>query len=458
MVHKEKMSPLERRATFGLASIFGLRLLGIFIILPVFALYAEHLPGGEDHTLVGLAIGAYGLTQAVLQIPFGWASDRYGRKRVIYVGLIILALGSFLAAAAQNIQGVIIGRMIQGAGAISATVMALAADLTREQHRTSAMAVIGSTIGLTFALSIVAGPGLNSLIGVSGMFALTGLLALAAIVVVARIVPDPGESHFQADAEVEPGKFMDILRDTELARLNCGVFVLHAVLMALFIVLPLSLRDAGLPADQHWQMYLPVIAGSFVLMLPFIVRGERRGRVKPLFVASVAVLLAGQVLLASWSGSLWTIGIALLVFFTAFNLLEALLPSFVSRLAPAGAKGTAIGIYSSIQFFGLFIGASVGGWLSERYGGAAVYAFAIVLTGIWFTVAAMMKPPAAVLNKMYPVPSMDDFRAQGLAEQLKRLPGVREAMVRTGEGVAYLKVDSRGFDERNVLKLIAGEG
>src|SRR6185312_15751939 len=246
----EKLSPTEVRAIAGLASIYGLRMLGMFIILPVFAFYAEHLPGGDNYTLVGIALGAYGLTQAILQVPFGWLSDRFGRKPVIYGGLLLFALGSFVAAAATDIYWVIIGRVIQGAGAISAAVMALAADLTREEHRTKAMAAIGMTIGTTFALSLVIAPSLNRMIGVPGIFFMTGVLVLLAMVVVSRVVPNPTDSRFHSDTEASAGRFSNVLRNPELLRLDFGVFVLHAVLMALWLVVPLSLRQAGLAADH----------------------------------------------------------------------------------------------------------------------------------------------------------------------------------------------------------------
>ncbi|HEY6044209.1 MAG TPA: MFS transporter, partial [Nitrosospira sp.] len=339
----EKMSPTEMRATVGLASIYGLRMLGMFIILPVFAFYAEQLPGGSNYTLVGIALGAYGLTQAILQIPFGWLSDRYGRKPVIYGGLILFAIGSFIAASATDIYGVIFGRIIQGAGAISAAIMALAADLTREEHRTKAMATIGMTIGATFALSLIVAPALNRLIGVPGIFIMTGVLALLAMVVVSRIVPNPAISRFHSDTEASAGRFQNVLRDGELLRLDFGVFALHAVLMALWLVVPLSLRTSGLAADQHWQVYLPVLLLSMVLVIPAIIYGEKKAKLKQVFVTSVAVLLISQAMLAYTFNSLWGTATALLVFFAAFNLLEATLPSLISKIAPVGAKGTAIG-------------------------------------------------------------------------------------------------------------------
>jgi MFS family permease len=453
----EKLSPIELRATAGLASIYGLRMLGMFIILPVFAFYAEHLPGGDNYALIGIALGAYGLTQAILQVPFGWLSDRFGRKPVIYAGLILFAIGSFVAASATDIYWVIFGRIIQGSGAISAAVMALAADLTREEHRTKAMAAIGMTIGVTFALSLIIAPALNRLIGVPGIFVMTGVLALLAMVVVSRIVPDPVVSRFHSDTEASPGRFNNVLHDPELLRLDFGVFALHAALMALWLVVPLSLRNAGLAADQHWQVYLPVLVLSMAMIIPAIIYAEKKAKLKQVFVISVAVLLASQILLAYAFNSLWGTATALLVFFAAFNLLEATLPSLISKIAPVGAKGTAIGVYSSVQFLGTFVGATAGGYLYEHFGSSALFAFCGSLLALWLMFAATMKAPAAVRTKMYHVQDMDTGAATGLSRQLAALPGVHEALVLASEGVAYLKVDMRGFDEQGVVQLLGGK-
>jgi MFS family permease len=451
------MSAIERRATVGLAGIYGLRMFGMFIILPVFAFYAEHLPGGSNYTLVGIALGAYGLTQAVLQIPFGWLSDRIGRKPVIYIGLILFALGSFIAASASDIYLIIFGRVVQGAGAISAAVMALAADLTREEHRTKAMAAIGMTIGVTFALSLIAAPALDRLIGVPGIFMMTGVLALLAMVVVSRVIPNPVISRFHSDTEASAGRFQSVLRNPQLLRLDFGVFALHAVLMALWLVVPLSLRKAGLAVDSHWKVYFPVLLLSLILIVPAIIYAEKKAKLKPVFVTSIAVLLASQIFLASTSDSLWGTAAALLVFFAAFNLLEATLPSLISKIAPVGAKGTAIGVYSSVQFLGTFIGASVGGYLFEHHGGVALFAFCGTLLALWLMFAFTMKAPAAVRTRMYHVKEMDTGKASGLSSQLAALPGVHEALVLASEGVAYLKVDMRGFDEKGVVQLLGGE-
>lgn len=387
------MSAQELRSSIALASVFGLRLFGMFVILPVFAIYAESLPGGNNLTLVGIAIGAYGLTQAVLQIPFGWWSDRRGRKFVIYAGLAIFALGSFIAAVAPNIWMVILGRVLQGAGAISAAVIALVSDLTRDEHRTKAMAMIGSTIGAMFALSLVAAPWLNRLVGVPGIFALTGVLAMAAMLVIWRVVPDAPPVE-RAAASNLIGDLRQVLANGELARLNWGIFALHAVLMALFIAVPFAMRDAGLPLESHWKIYLPVMLVSFVLMLPAVMGGNSASKMKTWFVTSVGVLLVAQLAMPWMMQSTWAIALFLLVFFAPFNVLEAMLPSLVSRTAPPHLKGAAIGIYSSVQFFGTFVGAAAGGFLYGRWGINGIIVPGALLLAIWLILAFGMRAPA----------------------------------------------------------------
>ncbi|MDD2720440.1 MAG: MFS transporter [Gallionella sp.] len=450
------MNAAERRASLGLAGIYGLRMLGLFIILPVFALYAQHLPGGESHLLMGVALGAYGLTQAILQIPAGWMSDRFGRKPIIYVSLILFALGSFVAASADNIYWVIIGRVIQGAGALNAAVMALTADLTREEVRTKAMAMIGITIGITFSISMVLSPLLDSLIGVPGLFALTGVLSLLAIGVVKFMIPNPAITRFHSDTEATGKKFAEVLKNGELLRLDFGIFSLHAILMSVFMQVPFVLERDGLPLAQHWHIYLPVMLLAFGLMVPPIIIAETKGKMKQIFMASVALAMLAQALLMFAQNSIWGVAAALLVFFTAFNVLEATLPSMISKIAPLAAKGTAMGVYSSVQFLGAFFGAAMGGALMQYVGGNAVFVFAIVLLLAWLVVTSGMQPPASVRTRMYHLGEITEADGQRLQQQFLQLQGVREAMVVAAEGMACLKVEMQGFDEAAAERLVEG--
>ncbi len=389
------MSPTEVRAGASLAGVFGLRMLGLFFILPVFAVHAPQYEGGGNLTLVGLALGAYGLTQGLLQIPFGMASDRWGRKPLIYAGLAVFALGSFLAAAAGDIWTAIAGRALQGAGAVNSVAMALAADLTRERHRTKVMAMIGSMIGLTFAISLVAAPVLYRWVGMAGLFALTGLLALAAIWVVRALVPEA-----PAPAPAPPGgaratRWQAAL-DPELLRLNLGIFVLHVNLYAMFLVVPGKLVAAGLELPGHWMLYLPVVLVSFAIMIPPILYADRRNRPKPVLLGAVALLLAVEIALGSMHADVAGLAAAMLVFFVAFNVLEALLPALVSRLAPAQGRGMAIGVYNTTQTLGVFVGGVLGGWLAGRFGPAGVYAACAALAGFWLLVAGGMRTPGRI--------------------------------------------------------------
>ena len=382
------MSGQEVRTSASLAAIFALRMLGLFLILPVFAVHARTIPGGDSPALVGLALGIYGLTQGVLQIPFGAASDRWGRKPVIVVGLVLFALGSFIAAAADDILWTIIGRAVQGAGAISAAVTAFIADATREEHRTKAMAMVGASIGLTFALSLVGAPPLYAAIGMGGLFALTGALALAAIAVVAWVVPSapPRIEH------EDPATAASVVFNPQLLRLNFGIFALHTVQMAMFVVVPVLLVErAQLPLPNHWWVYLPVVLVSFGLMMPPIMAAERKSRMRVLFLSAVALLLVVQVGLLLHAPSLAWIAGWLLLFFVGFNVLEASLPSLVSRVAPSSAKGLALGIYNTTQAIGLFAGGALGGLVAARWGAQGVFACAAVIMGVWWVIALGMR-------------------------------------------------------------------
>ncbi len=384
------MNPLERRSAYGLAGIYGFRMLGLFLILPVFALYAEDLDYATP-VLVGLAIGIYGLTQAVLQIPFGLLSDRIGRKPVIVGGLLLFALGSVIAATADDIWLIIIGRAIQGSGAIAAAIMALLADLTRESQRTKAMAMVGITIGISFSVALILGPLLHHWIGMSGIFWLTAGLAVLGILILLLMVPTPAHSSVHGDAEPVPGMFRRVLANRDLLRLDLGIFTLHLVLTSLFLSIPLALRDVGLPVQQHSYLYLPVMLISMIVMVPFIIMAEKRGRMKVVFMGGIGLLLLAQLGFYFTLHSFWGLATFMLLFFIAFNVLEATLPSLVSKTSPAAAKGTAMGVYTTSQFAGAFCGGLLGGWIHTQFGLSAIYLMGALACLIWLLIAAGMQ-------------------------------------------------------------------
>jgi MFS family permease len=440
------MTRFETRAAFSLAGIFSLRMLGLFMIYPVFTFYAKHLDGSTPMT-VGLALGAYGLTQALLQIPFGMLSDRYGRKRMITIGLVIFAAGSVVAALSGSIYGVIAGRILQGAGAVGSVILALGADLTREEQRTKTMAVIGMTIGLSFALALVLGPLLNAVVGVSGIFWATAMMALVGIAVLYGVTPQPAKLQSHRDTGAVPAMFARVLTDPQLLRLDFGIFALHAMLTASFIAVPVLLRDVvGVGENELWMVYLPVLAVSVMIMVPMIILAEAKRRMKAVFVGAVATLGLSQLALLAWHASLVELVVVLTLFFAAFNIMEASLPSLISKVAPADAKGTAMGVYSSSQFFGIFVGGTVGGWAYGADGPAGVFIFSAIVALLWFVVAVTMKPPRFTQTRMISVDVRDAADAAALEARLAAQPGVVEAVVALDEGVAYIKVDSAQAD------------
>ncbi len=449
------MSAAESRAAFSLAGIFSFRMLGLFMIYPVFALYADHLPGHSDFT-VGLALGVYGFTQALLQIPFGFLSDRVGRKPIITMGLLIFAVGSVVAALATNIYGVIIGRLIQGGGAVGSTILALGADLTREEHRTKAMAIIGMVIGFSFAVALVLGPIFNAWFGVSGIFWLTAVLALLGIGILHVFVPQPEKTSLHRDTEAVPNMFKRVLTNPELLRFDFGIFAMHVILIASFVVLPVQLGNMGtvITPKNEWMFYLPILLVSVFAMVPLIIIAER-GRMKPVFLGGIVALGVSQLALAEWQSSIWLVGIALTVFFTAFNLMEASLPSLISKVAAPESKGTAMGVYSSSQFLGIFVGGAVGGWIQGQYGASGVFAMTTIVAALWFVFAFSMQRPPAWSTRLLNVGARDAEAARDLEARLKRIPGVASAVVEPDEGVAYLKVEKNQLDEAALNDLAA---
>ncbi len=453
--HRVPLVAAERRAIGSLASIYFLRMFGLFLILPVFALYAEELDGNTA-ALTGLAIGIYGLTQALLQIPFGLASDRFGRKPIITVGLLLFAAGSVVAAQSDTIMGVILGRALQGSGAIAAAIMALTADLTREQVRTQAMGTIGMSIGAAFFVALLGGPILTQWIGVPGLFWMTGALALCGLGIVHFITPNPVRSSRHRDAEPIPALFGKVLKDAQLLRLDFGIFVLHMILMAVFLTVPLALRDlGGLDSNDHWQVYLPVIVLSIAMMVPFVIVAEAKGKMKQVFMSAIAMVGLAQLGLFWWHESIWQIGLLLFLFFAGFNVLEATLPSLISKLAPADMKGTAMGVYSSSQFFGAFLGGAVGGLVMQYYGTDGIFIFTSIMSLLWLVVASGMIQPKPLSSYLLKTGKLDKVAASLLSKKLAGITGVVEAVVVAEDGVAYLKVDKKLLDEAAVKQLVA---
>lgn len=446
------MTGAEWRASLSLAGIYMFRMLGLFMILPVFSVYARDLADATP-LLIGFAISAYGLTQALLQIPFGMWSDRYGRKPLIAIGLVLFVGGSVMAALSHSIYGIVAGRALQGAGAVAGVVMALAADLTREEHRTKAMALIGVSIGLSFAVSMVAGPILAGWFGVPGLFWIIAGLAVASLFLLYAVVPNPVVTRFHRDAQAQPAQFRTVLNNPELLRLDFGIFALHLILTATFIALPLILNDRiGLSTVDHWRIYLPVFAFSLLAMVPFVILAEKRRKMREVFIAFVALVALADAGLFALGNTLPAVGGLLWLFFTAFNLLEATLPSMISKAAPPDLKGTAMGVYSTSQFLGAFVGGISGGWIYGRFGPEYVFLFCAVVAVIWLLLALRMKAPrylSSLLVNVGVLPGAEE--ASSLTSRLLGVPGVEEAVVIADDGVAYLKVEKEKLD-RDMLQ------
>ena len=392
MSNNTKMSFFEIRASLFLASVYGLRMLGMFLILPIFAIYASGLSGSPSQLQIGIALGIYGLSQAIFQIPFGMSSDFFGRKKVIYFGLFIFVLGSIIAGTSTQIEGIIIGRAIQGAGAISAVLTALLSDLTSDEHRTKAMAIVGASIGLTFALSLVISPWLNNKIGVSGIFFMMAILSILAAIIIHFCIHEPRRATKNTALNLKD--FYTVLGGVDLGRLNLGIFVLHVAQISMFMVIPFYLIQQGdLPLHDHWMIYLPILLGSFILIIPIIIFSEKLKQVKLTFLLSILILLLAQFSFIYFSNNLLGIAISLLIYFVGFNFLEASLPSLVSRIAPANQKGLALGVYNTSQSLGIFVGGFVGGLITTFYGYSGTFLFCGILIFIWFVFSLNMNVP-----------------------------------------------------------------
>ena len=383
----------EKRSCASLATIYSMRMLGLFMVLPVFIMEARQYPGGDDPSSVGLAMGMYGLVQAALQIPFGLAADRFGRKRVIVFGLLLLGVGSLVAACATSVAGLALGRAIQGGGAISAAVTALLADQTRDHVRTKGMALIGASIGLMFALSLIIGPLLAATVGLTGIFGLSAAMALVGILIIAYWTPHEVTSESKPEKQTLY-QLRKTLLQSDLLRLDFGVFVLYAVQLAMWVGIPSLLTQAGVSSKDHGWVYLPAVLLSFVFMGLTLFRLERRGKLKPLFLASIVcviVVLIGMYYVSQTTPDIWVLGGLIFLFFSGFNILEASQPSLASRMTAPESRGAVLGVYNTLQSLGIFAGGALGGVISRAVGLPGLFLACAAIMVVWLWVSWPMK-------------------------------------------------------------------
>ncbi|WP_075180465.1 MFS transporter [Pantoea sp. 1.19] len=451
-MNDNKMTPVELRATWGLGTVFSLRMLGMFMVLPVLTTWGMALQGATE-SLIGLAIGIYGLAQAIFQIPFGLLSDRIGRKPLIVGGLLMFVVGSIIAATTDSIWGVILGRALQGAGAIAAAVMALLSDLTREQNRTKAMAFIGISFGITFAIAMVLGPIVTHRFGLQALFWMIALLASLAIVITLMVVPNAKHHVLNRESGMVKGSLRKVLAEPRLLRLNTGIMALHILLMSSFVALPGQLEQAGMAAEQQWKVWLTTMLISFVAVLPFIILAEVKRKMKPVFIGCVALLLIAEIVLWGAGNSFWTLAIGVQLFFLGFNLMEAILPSLVSKESPAGYKGTAMGVYSTSQFIGVALGGSLGGWVLQHFDAQSVFLLGSIVAMLWLLLSSTMQEPPYVTSLR--IVLKGEFDAEKLRQRLAAQPGVSAVMIVTEERSAYVKIDSKVISRPELEALVA---
>lgn len=448
-----KMSASEQRAVLSLSTIMALRMLGLFMVLPIFALYASHLEAASP-TLIGLAIGIYGLFQAVFQIPFGALSDRFGRKPIIVIGLTIFVCGSLLAAVAQNMTLMIIARALQGAGAVGSTLLALMADLTTEEQRTKSMAIAGITIGFSFSLAMLLGPLLTKWISVSHIFVLSGALGCLGILLLYIWTPTPHQIRLHHENEPAWKGWVKIFSSPQLANLNLGIFILHAVFTASFIAIPLSLNQfIHLGLNRQWILYLPSLLVAFCLSLVCIGLAERQQKIKPYFLLGIVSLILAELVFWCMPSSWLTAALGIGLFFSGFSLLEAFLPSLISRTAPVRYKGTALGIFSCAQFFGIFVGGVCGGWLLSHFSFPGIYLFCFLLLIAWFILAYQSRPPHFLVTQMWPLTSTHRIAWSTLVSELQVIPGMVEVTLITEEQMLYLKMERKTSKHPDFIRL-----
>lgn len=447
------MDALERRSVMALASVYLFRMLGLFLIMPVMSIAADDLTGANA-AMIGAAIGIYGLTQALLQIPMGMMSDKVGRKRIIVLGLLLFALGSILCANADDIISLIFGRAVQGAGAIASTLMALLSDVTREQNRTKAMATVGISIGVSFMLSLVLGPWLFAQIGLAGLFYLSFIFSLVGIALVLFMVPNIKQHTFRRDTTPSMAALGRVLLDPALAFMNASVFLLHASLTALFVCIPsLLVTHYQLPLANHSWLYLIVMGLAFAGMVPLVIIAEAKGQMKA--VISGAILLLGSaIVLMQFAPAVAWFAVALWLYFVAFNTLEATLPSVISKLAPVGYRGTAMGVFSTHQFLGAFVGGLGGGWLLQHYSAAILFSVVGGVLLIWFIICLLQTPPKQLTSLAFSLANMSQANINDLANQLTSVQGVEDMQLFIDEQTAYLKIDKKHLNKDHLLRIV----
>ncbi|NKI74989.1 MFS transporter [Dickeya sp. CFBP 2040] len=448
------MTPVEQKATWGLGLVFSLRMLGMFMVLPVLTTYGMALQGASE-SLIGVAIGIYGLMQAIFQIPFGLMSDRIGRKPLIVGGLLIFVLGSVIAALSHSIWGIILGRALQGSGAISAAVMALLSDLTREQNRTKAMAFIGVSFGITFAIAMVVGPIVTHALGLNALFWGIALLALLAIVITLAVIPSAPSHVLNRESAIVRGGVAKVLANSRLLKLNFSIMCLHILLMSSFVALPRVMEQAGLAPQDHWKVYLTTMLISFAAVVPFVIYAEVKRRMKQVFIVCVMIITAAElVLLQAGNHALWQFFIGIQLFFLGFNVMEALLPSLISKESPAGYKGTAMGVYSTTQFIGVAIGGSLGGALYDLHGASLVFSTGALLGVVWLLVSFTMQEPPYLSSLRITLPN-EALRDSQLSDKLQQHPGVADVVIIPDEFSAYVKIDRNKTSRQQLEKLIS---
>ncbi|PLK58395.1 MFS transporter [Candidatus Palibaumannia cicadellinicola] len=436
------MTNIELRAIWGLGAVLTLRILGIFMVLPVLTTYGMRLQGANE-SLIGLAIGIYGLVQSIFQIPCGLVSDRLGCKPLIISGLLIFTLGSIIAALTNSIWGIIIGRALQGTGPITAAVMAMLSDLTREKNHTKAMAFIGISFTIAFATAIVLGPIITNAIGFSGLFWGIAALTLISVTIIISVVPVSHRHTLNRESSIIRSSFSIILTHAQLLKLNLGIFCLHAILMLNFIALPQIMTYASfLPADQ-WKVYLVALLVSFAAVVPCLIYAEMKRSIKPVFIGGVTTLLCAEIVLLDTGNHLWVIFTGIELFFFAFNVMEAILPSLISKEAPASLKGTAMGFYSTSQFLGVAFGGIVGGWLFQLLGASLVILAGVIVALLWWLVSMTMHEPPYVTSLRITLPRQNTGTTEQLMQLLLAEPEVTEVIVIPEEESAYIKINTK---------------